>query len=330
MARTSTNPKARENSAIDAEIAAHERAIAAELAAERESREADAAVNVEALEESLRTAQLQERELRSKSTDTGVLNVGVRAEVLDANRAATEARDRLQRAVDAKRAAERRIGEIDAILGAADNVAKAFAAYSDLVREIAIAQGKQRALVVALPPMRAGLADLEGQRAEHERAQLDRIAASTDAELATLLGEQHATAPVGQDDVDLDELDRAIASRRALIRRAEDAQVELARTEEELRAQARETADRYRMDRARQIETRWRAVLRALGTLPSEYVAASRILRGTKPAIEVDDLTCARAMAAVDAELPPIPSRDASPVEAAGMPPAAEVHAATA
>lgn len=311
MARTAATPAATKPSNVDALIAPHLAYILDEMHRERAALAHKLAVNVDALEADYRAARI-DRERANEQFMTA-LSTRYRPDSIEASRVENEAHDRWQRAVDEKRTAERRDAELAGYVEAAETAAAKRDEYDALQQEFVEGGSRQRAIAAAVPGMRAKLDELQATKDAAERAEVDRIAGAADAQLAEILGETATPATDNASPPALYAIERALASQAALVRRAEEAVTTLAQREDELRGALRECAHVYRVARARSIELRWRAAMLALGSLPTEYVASHR-LRATKPGfVVVDDIATARAMAAIDAELAPIPPTAATP-----------------
>ncbi len=207
------------------------------------------------------------------------------------------------------RRASSRIAVLEAEIGADAAVQALRSEYEVASRNYSATSARTAEIEAALPALRVKRTELAERRVEAERAERDRIV-SADVSLAEILGEPTAAARSASS---LSTIERSIADHDACIRRAEEALEAIAHRADELRTTLRELADQYRRARARTIELRWAALMRAADALPLEYAAACRI-RGEKPTgPTVDDIAVARTMARIDGELAPIRSTRSTP-----------------
>lgn len=292
----------------DAFIAPHLAAFRAEKGGEIAALRPIADVDLEQLELDATAAREAERELRF-APDRPLHSNGPRDDLVEASRRTSLAADRLTKAREEMRRASSRIAVLEAEIGADAAVQALRSEYEVAARNYGAVLARTAEIEAALPALRVKRTELAEQRVEAERAERDRIV-SADVSLAEILGEPTAAARSASS---LSTIERAIADHDACIRRAEEALEAIAHRADELRTTLRELADQYRRARARTIELRWAALMRAADALPLEYAAACRI-RGEKPTgPTVDDIAVARTMARIDGELAPIPSTRSTP-----------------
>ncbi len=292
----------------DAFIAPHLVALLAEKEQEIATLRPAADMDVEQLELDASAAREAERELRF-APDRPLHSSRPRDDLIEASARTNIAADRLTKAREEKRRASSRIAVLEAEIGAEAAVQALRSEHEVTSRNYSATSARTAEIEAALPALRAKRTELAEQRVEAERAERDRIV-SADVSLAEILGEPTAAARSASS---LSSIERAIADTDARIRRAEEALEAIAHRAEELRASLRELADQYRHARARTIELRWAALMRAADALPLEYAAACRI-RGETPIVPTaNDIAIARMMAWIDGELAPIPSTRSTP-----------------
>lgn len=303
-------------------VARQEDDLRARLKTERESLLPDSEIDLAVREAKVRdtNARLNEHEPASRYTSEPD------HELIRKDGEMSAARRELEEGRQRKAEAQRRIGEIDALLTAPAVMAAIAAEHDAALEEVQTLKAKHGQIRGAIPRLRAD--EVAAQRALNaaQDASVERQARAIDkAAKAAIAGESAGAVDDDQDDAEIAHLQRTLGTKRATRERAEGMARELADQIAAVAAGWQDRRVRHAVARARVEELRWMAVCELFEPelermAVSSYIAYHNFGRVVLP--RIDEVKCARlayesrdALAGLPADLP---TPDSIAVAAAG------------